>query len=178
MTGRFLASGRSRIPGFQETPRVVHAVGSVTANKVEPRDARPGLLLTMTPGAVVFLSDTPTYGSAGTRVFAYVDLQDGAVETAMAYGGDGRDRTPEPTTVRAITKDTQRQRGRYHFFEATLDGHPPQTFGLWLRAGAQGATVEVRDFYPIVDTPSHYYKSGLMERVRRRVRRAEMRNHP
>lgn len=176
LTSQFLASGRSRLPGFQEIPRVAQTIGEVAAKSAEHRYSRPALQLTMSPGAVVFLSDTPTYGSQGTRVFAYVDLQDGNVELAMTFGGEGRERTPAPTTWRLITKESQRLAGRYHFFEAAAV-QPATTFGLWLKAGAQGATVEVRDFYPIVDTPSHYYRSGLMERLRKRARRAEIR-HP
>jgi hypothetical protein len=171
LTAGALLNGADRIPGFLAVPEMVQsAFGAVTARKITHPDGRGGLVLTMAPGAVAFLSDRPTYGSPATRLVAYVDLQEGTVEPGLAVGAPGRERTPVPATARVIGKESQRLAGRYQFFAAAQQP-AATTFGLWLRAGAIGATVEVRDYYPIVDYPSHYYRSGLMDRVRRRAAR-------
>jgi hypothetical protein len=171
LTARFLSSGRNRIPGFQGVPTVVQtAAGEVLAKTMPHSGGRSGLLLTMAPRAIAFLSDTPIFGSPAARMFVSFDLQEGDVEPALAFGGEGRPRVFAATSARVITKESQRLAGRYQFFVATADD-TATTFGMWLRAGAKGATVEVRDYYPIVDNPKHYYRSGLMERVRRRSAR-------
>ncbi len=172
LAGQFLSTAARRVPGFLDIPAVVQtAKGSVTEKLTSAHDGRAGRVLTMAPGAVALLSDVPTHDSAGVRMFAYLDVQQGDLEGALAFGGNGAERAFAATSVRAISKASQRVDSRYQFFEATAVDHPA-TFGMWLRAGASGATVEVRDYYPIADTPSHYYRSGLMERVRGRAARA------
>jgi hypothetical protein len=172
LTAGALSDGPDRIPGFLAVPEMVQsAFGAVTARKIAHPDGRGGLLLTMAPGAVAFLSDRPTHGSPATRLVSYVDLQEGTVEPGLAVGGPGRERTLAPETARVIGKESQRLAGRYQFF-AAAEQPTAATFGMWLRAGANGATVEVRDYYPIVEYPNHYYRSGLMDRVRRRAARA------
>ena len=166
LTGRFLASGQRRIPGFEELPRVEYTSGSVkTERATHPLD-RPGLVLTIGPGAVAFLAERPTYESRSIRFVSYMDLRDGDAESGVALGGPGRER--RLAASRAITSDSHRLAARYQPFDATV-ADPASRFVLWVKAGPRGATIELRDYYPIVDYPKHYYRSGLMERVRRRA---------
>lgn len=170
LTGRFLSSGRGRIPGFEDVPGVAQITsGSVTTDRVSHPQGRSGVRLTMSPGAVAFLDDKPTHESPSIRFVSYMDLQDGEADSAVAFAGAGPER--RLSASRALSIASQRLDGRYQVFLAPAAAHENR-FGLWLRAGARGATIELRDYYPIVDYPKHYYRSGLMNRVRRAATRA------
>jgi hypothetical protein len=166
-TSRFLAGVGSWVPGFDRIPVLAPArSGSVSARTRKGPDGITGLRLTLAPGAEASLAIKPTYGSFLAMLVAYIDVQDGAVEAAMALRAEGHE--PRLAASRILTKDSRPTLGRYQFFDARAE--PGETgFGLLLKAGKDGATVNVRDYYPIVDHPKHYYRSALMDRVKARA---------
>lgn len=163
LAGRFLRNAEDRVPGFESVPSVAQSRGSVTTAPSTGRDGRPGLLLTMGPGAEAFLSLKPTHGSLSTRFAAFLDVQTGDADSSIAFGGESGERRIAGSWP--LIMAVQETASRYLVYEAPAQPGE-STFGLWVRAGASGATVDVRDYYPIVDNPSHYYRSGLMDRVR------------
>jgi hypothetical protein len=170
LTSRFLASADGRIPGFEHLPTAAQTLaGSVAARPAGHRGGRPGLRLTMGPGAVALLPRARTLESSSMRLFSYVDLQHGDAESALAVEGERGNLRLIPAG--RITATSQLVDGRYQVFEGQA-GEKETAFALWLKAGAGGATVEVRDYYPMLDYPKHYYRSGLMDRVRRRAARS------
>jgi hypothetical protein len=169
VAGRFLSSAPSRVPGFEAVPSLAHTLaGTAKAEQVTRAGGSSALVVTLGPRAVVSLADKPTYGSTAVRLLSYVDLQNGDVEAGLALAGHGGE--PRIAHSRFITSTSQIAASRYQLFEAPVAGET--SFGMWLKAGERGATVEVRHYYPVVDDPQRYYRSGLMERVRRREARS------
>jgi hypothetical protein len=166
-------TGNSR-PGFERVPATIDVQsGSPKTERTTHAGGRPGLILTLAKGTSVVLSRKPTYGSGSVKLVTYVDLQTGSADFALAVEDvRGRRRL---ASVGAITAQTQEASGKLQVLTATVD-KGETTFGLWLSGGPQGARMELRDYYPIVDYPHHYYRSGLMERVRHRAASAETEN--
>src|SRR4051794_35084469 len=79
---------------------------------------------------------------------------------AMAFRSERGERRLAGMAARVRWSASQRVAGRYRLSETASEA-ATATFGMWLRAGEQGATVEVRDYYPIPEARSHYYRSGL-----------------
>ncbi len=162
LTGDFLASGRSRIPGFEDVPRVEQTVGPVTSERVSRPHRRATLRVRMGPGAIAFLAFKRTWQSPSIRFVSYLDVTEGDVDSGIALRGASGE--PRLVAARPITGASQTAAGRYQtFFATATDGDV--WFGLWVRAGSGGGAVELRDYYPIVDYPKHYYRSGLMARA-------------
>ena len=175
LASTYLSRTGSSRPGFEPAPAAMDVLsGSPKTERTEHGDGSSGLVLTLARGTSVVLSRKPTYGSESVKLVTYVDLQEGSADFGLAVGGvEGRSRF---TSVGAITPQTQEVSGKLQILTATV-GESETSFGLWLSGGPQGAKMELRDYYPIVDYPQHYYRSGLMERVRRRASAAKTESH-
>jgi hypothetical protein len=143
-------------PLFEATPRVTG--GAQGGQLVDDADRRRVVRFRLPPNGEVRISPQPTWHSHLVQLFAYVSVTDGGATAGLELEGGGQRRQVSPV---ALTPEAQLVTGRYVRFDAvTLPGD--EQYAVWLRAGEQGAVVDVADYYPMLYSPQGYYTSPLL----------------
>jgi hypothetical protein len=127
-------------------------VDDLDTTVVSDADGRRLRRLRLPPNAEVRLDPQRTWGSHRIQVIAYVNVVEGEASAALDFDGDGG----RQGTWAALAG--HRMMAHYRRW-SELTRPSDSRFAVRLRAGSQGALVDVADYYPILHSPQGYYAS-------------------
>mgnify|MGYP006285778037 FL=1 len=104
--------------------------------------------LLIEPGGSVVVGQAKGYATDRAKAFLFARVLRGSAAAALARRRNGGD------AVGAEQPLAMSDMARYRFFE-WAGGERIDGLGIRITAGPDGAEIDVRDFYPLIENPHH-----------------------